>query len=121
VFLLARLSHVSCAGIPFPVLRKHAEGHVTCLGAYVVVDLLERWTGDKSVQRSVLVKSDADAAHSPEESEGVDLKAAARRGVRFYHAVLQRVGDWHKNMATEGAAGGSRPSNGRGTKRKRLH
>jgi hypothetical protein len=116
--------------MPFPVLRKHAEGHVTCLGSYVVVDLLERWTGDKSLRRSViensLDESAGDVTNGREECEGSGLKAAPSRGVRFYHAVLQRVGEWHRDTTVRAAAAGhsgsgcSGPRGGGGSKRKRC-
>ena len=112
--------------MPFPVLRKHAEGHVTCLGSYVVVDLLERWTGDKSLRRSVidysLGESAGDATNGREECEGSGVKAAPSRGVRFYHAVLQRVGEWKKDTAARAGAGPgcSGTRSGGGGKRKRC-
>ncbi len=81
---------------------------MTCLGAYIVVDLIERWTGDKSLCRSVADKSVAQASigvlNSGEECGVPDLKAATSRGVRFYHAVLKRVGDWHKDMPVQAEA-----------------
>ena len=82
------------------MLRKHAEGHVTCLGAYVVVDLLERWSRDRASARSV-------ALHSPTccETEKDGSNSTADRGVRFYHAVLKRIGEWSK--VTLGARAGS--------------
>ncbi len=82
------------------MLRKHAEGHVTCLGAYVVVDLLERWTRDRGSVRSV-------AAQSPTccETEKASSNSTEDRGVRFYHAVLKRIGEWSKVML--GARAGS--------------
>ena len=121
----ACFSNVWCPEIPFPVLRKHAEGHVTCLGSYVVVDLLERWTGDKSLRRSMMDNSLAEGASDATQCGGRGVKAAPSRGVRFYHAVLQRVGDWDKDTASRAAAAGrsgsgcSGPKSGGGSKRKR--
>jgi hypothetical protein len=102
---------------------------VTCLGAYIVVDVVERWTGDERWFRSVLPplpplpprsvagktqpQASIDVLNSGEECGVAGLKAAASRGVRFYHAVLKRVGDWHKGMAVQAEAGRSSLKNKR--------
>ncbi len=116
--------HAADAGIPFPVLQKHAEGCVTCLGAYVVVDLLERRTGDAAFARSVAAEELPGAG-----AENSGAKMTERRGFRFYHAVLERVGEWHGSRAGASAnvevptdvkgGGGQRKSASSGTKRKR--
>jgi hypothetical protein len=94
-------SYAAVVGRAFPVLRKDGQGRVSCLGAYVVVDLLERWTGDRSSGRSVAGEGQAGTVgeeHIAETKSG--------RGYRFYHAVLQRTGDWH-NASTAAAASSS--------------
>ncbi len=112
---MPRVAH-AVSGVPFPVLRKHVEGHVTCLGSYIVVDLLERWTGDKSLVRSVAAEGQTDA-----HAGAVGAKTTAGRGFRFYHAVLQRIGHWHCDGARVAASGSgsNQKSACSGTKRKR--
>ena len=92
------------AGAAFPVLRKHADSRVTCLGAYVVVDVLERWTGDKSRGRSVAGVQPACASDAIEAAGDSGSKAASGCGFRFYHAVLQRVGEWSTSVACASSA-----------------
>jgi hypothetical protein len=96
---------------------------VTCLGAYVVVDLLERWTGDRALARSVAAQPDVG-----DNAAKIGANITAGRGHRFYHAVLERVGDWPHRTAGEGAdkaaqptaAGdGCRPTSAGGKRRRR--
>jgi len=79
------------------VLRKNGEGRVSCLGAYVVVDLLERWTGDRDCRRSVAVETGRGG-------QGESDEVLKGRGYRFYHAVLQRVGEWNGDMVCPSSA-----------------
>ena len=75
------------------MLRKDGEGRVSCLGAYVVVDLLERWTGDRGCRRSVAGEVQAEIG-----GKGHGSETLTGRGYRFYHAVLQRSGEWNGDM-----------------------
>jgi hypothetical protein len=117
-------SHVADAGTAFPVLRKDGEGRVSCLGAYVVVDLLERWTGDRGYGRSVALEGQAEIGGGGRGGETM-----TGRGYRFYHAVLQRASAWLGVMACAPSAAAScsssagscraQESSRRGTKRRR--
>ncbi len=84
------------------MLRKDGEGRVSCLGAYVVVDLLERWTGDSGCRRSVAGEVLAEIGGKGHGGEM--LMSREGRGYRFYHAVLQREGEWNRDMVCPSSA-----------------
>ncbi len=84
------------------MLRKDVEGRVSCLGAYVVVDLLERWTGDRGCRRSVAGEVQAEIGGKGQGGE--TLTGRGGRGYRFYHAVLQREGEWNCDMVCPSSA-----------------
>ena len=84
------------------MLRQDVEGRVRCLGAYVVVDLLERWTGDRGCRRSVAGEVQAEIGGKGQGGE--TLTGRGGRGYRFYHAVLQREGDWNRDMVCPSSA-----------------